>query len=133
MRRSFVIVVMLLMAVPFAFAQMGKPAAPKSDMSGCEAMMKKHEAMQKQMGEMDAKLQTLVGEMNGAQGSAKIDKMAAVITEIVAQRAAMQKQMAELQPEMMHHMMEHMQSGKGSMTGCPMMKEGAASAPHQHN
>ncbi|MGZ8830583.1 MAG: hypothetical protein ACXW2Q_09450, partial [Thermoanaerobaculia bacterium] len=68
MRRSFVIVVMLLMAVPFALAQMGKPAAPKSDMAGCEAMMKQHEAMQKQMGEMDAKLQALVGEMNRAEG-----------------------------------------------------------------
>lgn len=133
MRRSFVIVVMLLMAVPFAFAQMGKPAAPKSEVSGCEAMMKQHEAMQKQRGEMDATLQALVGEMNRAEGSAKIDKMAAVIAELVAQRGAMQKQMAEMQPEMMHHMMEHMQSAKDSMAGCPMMKEGAASTPHQHN
>jgi hypothetical protein len=60
---------------------------------------------------MDAKLQTLVDEMNKAKGSAKVDKTAAVITELVAQRAIMQKQMMDMHPQMM----EHMKSGMMKM------------------
>jgi hypothetical protein len=115
-----------MFVVPIALAQM----------PGCEAMIKQQAAMQKQMAEMSARLQSLVDDMNGADGAAKVDKMAAVINELVAQRTVMQKQMAELQPEMMHHTMEHMQGGKGSMADCPMMKESGkkpdATNPHQH-
>ncbi len=126
MRRAMFVVLISMFAVPIAFAQM----------PGCEAMMKQHAAMQKQMAEMDAKLQSLVDDMNRTDGTAKVDKMAAVINELVAQRTTMRKQMAEMQPEMMHHMMEHMQGGKGSMADCPMMKQSGkkpdATAPHQH-
>jgi polyhydroxyalkanoate synthesis regulator phasin len=91
---------------------------------------------------MNAKLQTLVDEMNKAKGSAKVDKTAAVLTELVAQRSMMQKQMMEMQPKMMEHMMSHMHGGmmKGmgdSMSGCPMHKapEKAPAPPaeeHKH-
>jgi hypothetical protein len=122
-----------LLFVPALFAQMPgaqKPAA----MPDCAAMMQQHDAMQTHMAEMNAKLQAMVAEMNKARGSAKVDKAAAVITELVAQRAMMQKQMMEMQPQMMEHMMAHMKSGmmKGmsdSMSGCPMMKMGNAPDP----
>jgi len=91
------------------------------------AMMQKADAMKQHMADMNAKLQTLVDDMNKSRGSAKVDKMQAVINELVSQRSMMQKEMMDMQPQMMHHMMEHMQSGmmKGmadSMAGCPMMK-----------
>jgi hypothetical protein len=115
-----------MFVVPIALAQM----------PGCEAMIKQQAAMQKQMAEMSARLQSLVDDMNRADAAAKVDKMAAVINELVAQRTVMQKQMAEMQPAMMHHTMEHMQGGKGSMTGCPMMKQSGkkpeSTTPHQH-
>lgn len=123
---------MAVLLAPALFAQMpaGEKPAMKHD---CAAMMQQHEAMQKHMAEMDAKLQTLVDEMNKAKGSAKVDKTAAVVSELVAQRSMMQKQMMEMHPKMMDHMKEHMQSGmmKGmadSMSGCPMMK-GSEKAP----
>ena len=128
-----------LLFVPASLAQMSggeKPAMPD-----CTAMMQQHEAMAKHMAEMDAKLQTMVADMNKAKGSAKVDKAAAVITELVAQRTMMQKHMAEMQPKMMEHMMTHMKSGmmKGmsdSMAGCPMMKGGGKGteppAKHKH-
>ncbi len=122
--------------VPALFAQMtmSMPADQKVPaMPDCAAMMQQHDAMQKHMAEMDAKLNALVEDMNKARGSAKVDKMAAVINELVAQRAMMQKQMMDMQPKMMEHMMQHMQSGmmKGmahSMSECPMMK-GSEKAP----
>lgn len=133
-----------LLLAPALLAQM--PEGDKSgSMAGCAAMMQQHEAMQQHMAEMDAKLQTLVDEMNKAKGSAKVDRMAAVITELVAQRSMMQKQMAEMQPKMMEHMMAHVQSAmvsaaSTSMSGCPMMKQGEktsatvapAAPPHKH-
>lgn len=133
MRRWMFLALIVLLTLPFASAQgMKSKEKSKSEMAGCEAMMQQHEAMQKQMAGMDVKLQSLVDDMNRADASAKIDKMAAVITELVSQRSMMQKQMAEMQPEMMHHMMEHMQGGKDSMADCPMMKESKAATQHQH-
>jgi hypothetical protein len=137
-------VALVFLLVPAVFAQMTMPtpADQKSPaMPDCAAMMQQHDAMQKHMAEMDAKLQTLVDDMNKATGSKKVDRMAAVINELVSQRAMMRKQMAEMQPKMMQHMMEHMKSGmmKGmadSMSGCPMMKADekspAPAAEHVH-
>ncbi len=140
MKRMIGGLVLALALAPSLFAQMagaGKPAM----MPDCAAMMQQHEAMQKHMAEMDAKLQTLVADMNKAKGSAKVDRTAAVVTELVAQRSMMQKHMMEMMPKMMDHMKEHMQSGmmKGmgdSMSGCPMMKAkpapDAAAPEHKH-
>lgn len=125
---------------PALLAQM--PAGEQPAMMDCAAMMQQHESMQKHMAEMDAKVQALVADMNKAKGSAKVDKTAAVVTELVAQRSMMQKHMAEMMPRMMSHMTQHVQGGmmKGmgdSMAGCPMM-QGAdkASSPdaaeHKH-
>jgi hypothetical protein len=140
MKRTIVGFALALLLVPALFAQMPEGQKPAM-MPDCAAMMKDHEAMQKHMAEMDAKLQTLVDEMNKAKGSARIDKTAAVINEMVAQRAMMAKQMMDMQPKMMEHMMEHMKAGamKGmadSMSSCPMMKGEKAPMPpaaeHQH-
>ena len=137
MKRMIVGFALALLWVPALFAQMPGDQKPAM-MPDCAAMMQQHEAMQKQMAEMDAKLQTLVDDMNKAKGSARIDRMAAVINEMVTQRGMMKKQMMDMQPKMMEHMMEHMQSGmmKGmadSMAGCPMMKgEKAPAPPSEH-
>jgi hypothetical protein len=141
MKRMIVGFALAFLCVPQLLAQMpdGRKPAMTPD---CAAMMQQHQAMQKHMAEMDSKLQTLVDEMNQAKGSAKVDKMAAVINELAAQRAMMQKQMMDMHPKMMEHMVTHMQSGtmkgmSGSMSGCPMMKaDGETPAPpaggHQH-
>ncbi|HEX9163144.1 MAG TPA: hypothetical protein VF980_15675 [Thermoanaerobaculia bacterium] len=134
MKRMTVAVALVFLSVPALFAQMPSGEKPAM-MPDCAAMMEQHDAMQKHMAEMNAKLQTLVDAMNKAKGSARVDKMADVINELVAQRAMMQKQMMDMQPKMMEHMMAHMQSGmmKGmadSMAACPMMK--ATTAEHQH-
>ena len=140
MKRTILGSALVLLLVPALFAQ--TPAAEKPAMMDCAAMMQQRDEMQKHMGEMDAKLQALVADMNKAKGSAKVDKTAAVVTELVAQRSMMQKQMMEMQPKMMSHMTQHMQSGmmKGmaeSMSGCSMMKgsDKASEAPaaeHKH-
>jgi hypothetical protein len=133
MKHWALVALTMVLAAPLASAQMDKSTNPKSSMPSCEAMMKEHAGMQKHMAEMDAKLQSLVDEMNRAEGAAKIDRMAAVITELVAQRTMMRKQMAEMQPQMMHHMMEHMQGGKEPMAACPMMNQRSEATPHQHH
>ncbi len=99
----------------------------------CKAMMQRQDAMQTKMKAMDEQLDKLVADMNAARGSKKVDKMAAVIDELVAQRKEMRAQMQTMMPMMMQHMMQHMQAGmmKGmsdSMASCPMMKKDAAAA-----
>src|SRR6185369_12880895 len=124
MKRILSGIALTLLCVPALFAQM-PPGQKPAMMPDCAAMMQQHEAMQKHMAKMNAKLQTLVDEMNAAKGSARVDKTATVVTELVAQRAMMEKDMMDMQPKMMEHMMAHMQGGmKGmSMSDCPMMKE----------
>jgi hypothetical protein len=131
---------MFLLAPPL-LAQM-PPGDKHSMMPDCAAMMQQHQSMKKHMVEMDAKLAALVNDMNLAKGSARIDRTAAVVTELVAQRAMIQKSMMEMHPKMLEHMQQHMMSGmmKGmaeGMAGCPMMKggekaEGKAAAEHKH-
>lgn len=106
------------------------PAGEKAGMMDCQAMMAKQQEMETRMAEMDARLQQLVDQMNAARGSSKVDRMAAVLTEMVAQRKQMREQMAAMPPMMMQHMMQHlhhsMMKGMGEgMAGCPMMKKGS--------
>lgn len=124
MKRIMIGFTLALLLAPALFAQ--TQPAMKHD---CAAMMQQHVAMQKHSAAMDAKLQTLVDDMNKTKGSAKVDKMAAVVSELVAQRSTMKAEMADMHPKMMEHMKEHMHNGmmKGmadSMSGCPMMKAG---------
>ena len=105
----------------------------------CQAMMAKMERMHAAQAAMDERLAALVAEMNKARGSAKVDRMAAVINEMVAQRKQMRDEMAAMMPRMMSHMMQHMQDGMTSaahsMSNCPMMSnagEKAQAAPPEH-
>lgn len=129
MKRWILFSTLVVILAPVVLAE--EPA-----MTGCKAMMQQQEQMKKHMDEMNSKLQTLVDDMNGAQGAARVDKLAAVVNEMVAQRTMMQKEMMEMQPMMAGHMMEHMQAmkgmqgkmGKGTqpMAGCPMMQDDKA-------
>jgi TusA-related sulfurtransferase len=69
--------------------------------------------MQKSQATADDRLSTLIKEMNEAKGSAKVDRMAAVINELVAQRK-------EMQAAMPHPMMD-----------CPMMHDTSSQAGKQ--
>ena len=100
----------------------------------CQAMMQQ---MQTSAQAMDDRLQQLIDDMNKARGSAKVDRMAAVINELVSQRKQMREQMMTTMPQMMGHMMQHMQSGmaKGlaeEMKTCPMMQMKAQQPPAAH-
>ena len=62
--------------------------------------------MMEVMRQHDQKLDDLIAKMNAAKGEAKVDAIAAVLNELVAQRKEMRKQMT---------------AGPGSMRG-PMMR-----------
>jgi len=98
MKRWIGTLTVLLLTATLAPAQMPKHSM---DEENCPMM--------KKSADMDKKLQGLVDDMNKAQGQVKIEKMAAVINELVAQRAAMQS----------HMMMDE---------NCPMMKKASTSA-----
>ncbi len=111
-----------------------KPSGtPQTGMMGgnmaqkCKQMMTTHSQMMADMKAMDAQLDQKVAAMNTAKGNAKVDAMAAVISEMVAQRKQMMAKMTNMQSQMMAHMGEHMaQSGgpamRQSVSQCPMMQ-----------
>jgi uncharacterized coiled-coil protein SlyX len=72
------------------------------------AMMMNHERMMQQVQAADARMDRLVGEMNRATGQKKVDAMAAVINELVAQRKQMRSHMMQMM-QRMHS--EHMMGG----------------------
>ena len=80
---------------------------------GMPDMMKMHEQMMAEMKANRAKLDALTKEMNNASGAAKVDAIAAVVTELVRQENTMQDRMGQ-----MH---ERMMSGRGMMGGQSMM------------
>lgn len=102
--------------------------SPKKMMMGgrmmerCQEMKDKKEKMMTETKAQDAELTAKVAEMNRAPADKKAGLVAAVVTRMVEQRAAMHEKMGRMQDEMMVHMMEHMQMGKESMAQCPMMK-----------
>jgi hypothetical protein len=77
-----------------------------------EAMMARHEAMKAEMQAADERLESLVAAMNAAEGDdARIDAMAALLTELVAQRKGMCRHMMEGMHGMMQGMHEGMMGG----------------------
>ena len=70
-------------------------------------MTKMHERMMAQMQAGDARLDALVKDMNSAKGEAKVDAVAAVVSELVTQHKAMHGHM-----DQMHQMMMR---GRGMM------------------
>ena len=89
----------LALAILGAFASGAgaeEPEAPAQPVHPMMEMMRQH----------DQKLDDLIAKMNTAKGEAKVDAIAAVLNELVAQRRDMRK---------------HMGSGPGPMRG-PMMR-----------
>ena len=100
-----------------------KPATSAKMTMDCQQMMQAHQKMMEDMKAMDARLDTLVQQMNSATGQAKVDATAAVVSELVTQRKTMFDRMEGMHGEMMQHMMEHMQAGGAdAMMKCPMMQ-----------
>ncbi len=127
---SLALAVLLLITTAAAAQMEQKPMEPMD----CKAMMQQRDQMQAKMKAMDDRLKGLVAEMNAARGSARTDKIAAVVNELVAQHLQMHDDMSAMMPQMMQHMMHHMQEGmmqgmKHSMADCPMMQSGHASPP----
>ena len=72
-------------------------------------MMKMHQQMMSEMKANRATLDALVQEMNSASDNAKVDAIAAVVTELVRQQNTMQDRMGQMHEQMM--------SGRGMMGG----------------
>ena len=75
--------------------------------STMQDMKKMHEQMMAEMKAGDARLDALVSDMNAAADNAKVNAVAAVVTELVRQHKAMHEHMGQ-----MH---QHMMGGRGMM------------------
>ncbi len=82
-----------------------------------QMMQQMHQKMMAEMAAMDQKLDTLISQMNAAQGQAKVDAMAAVITEMVNQRKQMEQHMSSMMGMMGQRGMMGGQNEQGMMTG----------------
>jgi hypothetical protein len=102
----FVLMLAVLVMPCSLFAQQEKPQAPEAP-AGTKAQtahghkmsadhMKKHEEMMSRMKEMNARLDEKVAAMDAAKGDQKVEAMAAVIKEMVAQRKDMQEHMMKM-------------------------------------
>ena len=90
-----------LVVATLALAAGAQQAPPPGQMGpGMAAQRAEQQKMRAQMMEQmkanDAKLDELVAKMNAATGDAKVDAIAAVVTEMVAQRKAMRGHMAPM-------------------------------------
>jgi hypothetical protein len=84
-------------------------AATPQAQPGMQNMMKMHQQMMAEMKANRATLDALVQEMNSASDNAKVDAIAAVVTELVRQQNTMQDRMGQMHEQMM--------SGRGMMGG----------------
>jgi uncharacterized protein involved in exopolysaccharide biosynthesis len=64
------------------------------------AMMEEREHQMRMVDSMNARLDSMVRRMNQATGNTKTERMAQVITEMVAQRKTMQQQMRDMMERM---------------------------------
>ncbi|HYT66254.1 MAG TPA: hypothetical protein VEL51_07555 [Vicinamibacterales bacterium] len=64
-------------------------------------MMKMHEQMMAEMNAADRKFDALVKDMNAAKGDAKVNAIAAVVSELVRQQKSMHDQMGQMHQQMM--------------------------------
>jgi len=80
-----------------AQAESGGTMMPREEMRAQrEALLEQRRAMVEQMRMADAKLDTLLAQMDGAQGNAKVDALAEVVRELVAERKAMLSMMESM-------------------------------------
>lgn len=94
------------------------PAVPEGEPD--LAWKARHDKMVAEMQAMDARLHEKLAAMNAVTGDQKIEAMAAVINELVAQRKAMTEGFGP-----MHHGMKCPRMGHpaGMPPDCPMMKQ----------
>ncbi len=78
-------------------------AEPK-EMKCCQEMKDQRQKMMAEMKAQDAELAAQVAEMNRAPADKKLDLVAAIVTRLVEQRAAMNARMEKMHGEMMKHM-----------------------------
>jgi hypothetical protein len=83
----------------------------------CQEMRTMRQSMRAEQAGADAKLNDLVAKMNAAGGEKKVDAIAAVVSEMVAQRQARHEKMAAMQGKM-----------EAAMADCPMMRKGPGPA-----
>jgi hypothetical protein len=69
--------------------------------SNMQDMMKMHEQMMAEMKAADSRLEALVKDMNAASGEAKVNAVAAVVTELVRQQKSMHDRMGQMHQQMM--------------------------------
>jgi hypothetical protein len=100
-------------------AQGGGAGMPQA----CREMMAMRQSMRAEQTSADAELNDLVAKMNAASGEQKVDAIAAVVSEMVAQRQARHEKMAEMRGKMAAAM-----ANCPMMQDCPMMQKGAAPA-----
>ena len=74
--------------------------------SNMQDMMKMHEQMMAEMKAADSRLDALVTDMNAATGEAKVNAVAAVVTELVRQQKSMHERMGQMHQQMMMGGME---------------------------
>jgi len=83
-----------LLALPAPAAAAQESVAPSgAEAATCQEKKARYEEMRTRMEERDKRLDELVATMNGAKGDAKIDAVAAVVAEMIAQRKEMRAHM----------------------------------------
>jgi hypothetical protein len=105
------------------------PAPGGQDMMAMRKnMMAMREKMMAEAKAGDARLQTLLDQMNAAAGNAKMDAMATLLAELTAQHRAGQQRMGQMMPGMMMEMMGMMEGMNSNMQNM-MRGRGAGSPP----
>jgi hypothetical protein len=115
--------------VPPAGGQGQSQPSMTVDETQAKAMMAERQKMMESMRALDQKLNALVAKVNTTHGEAKIDAVATVVRELVAQRTQMHGQMEAMQTRMTNHMMQHMMSMQGGMMGMMNNRGQASSMP----
>jgi hypothetical protein len=122
MKKLFMGSLILITLISVAFvATEGRSMTGSQMMEHCQEMMEQKQKMNKEMKAQDAKLIEQTAEMNRAPEDKKMGLMAAILTQMVEQRATMDVRKSKMQDAMMKHMAEHMQMGNDSMAHCSMM------------
>jgi len=105
-RRTLGLTVAAGLVLASTIGAQGIPQAPAGRPDAMAAMMAQRQTMMAEMTASQKKLDDLVAKMNTATGQAKVDQMAVVITELVAQHRGMQGRMMSMQGGMMKQMMQ---------------------------
>ena len=105
---KFVLATLLLAlawwAAPSAAAEDAPPGGMPHHSMMAGGSAEEHEAMMKEMQARQEKLDALVAAMDAAQGSERVDAIAAVVRELVAQHEAMTEHMQKMHERRMPSM-----------------------------